>query len=79
VLLLLEGAALSLFRLEMRPLAKIYLPVLVACWCERQRLRVLRRAIQTGRRSDLRTFLSAFRVLPHKLTLLLRHGLPRIT
>ena len=78
LLLLLEGVALSLLKREWRPLAEIYLPALSACWRERVRLRQLRRTVQAARRGGLGAFLSAFRFLPHKLSLLLRHGLPRI-
>lgn len=78
-LLLLEGAILSLLRREMRPLAEIYVPALTACWRERRRLRILRREVQAARRSGLRAFLSAFCFLPHKLAMLLRHGLPKLT
>jgi len=78
-MLLLEGAALSLARREWRPLAAIYLPALSACWRERARLSELRRAVQAERRSGLSAFFSAFRFLPHKLTMLLRHGLPRLS
>ena len=78
-MLLLEGAALSLQRREWRPLAEIYLPALSACWRERARLRELRRAVQAGRCSGLSAFFSAFRFLPHKLTMLLRHGLPQLS
>lgn len=78
LLLLLEGAVLSLLKREWRPLGEIYLPVFAACWRERDRLRELRGAAQAARRSGLGAFLSAFRILPHKLSLLLRHGPPRL-
>lgn len=77
-LLLLEGAALSLMKRERRPLTEIYLPALAACWRARARLGGLRRAVQAQRRSGIGAFLSAFTLLPRKLALLLRHGLPRL-
>jgi GT2 family glycosyltransferase len=79
VLLLLEGAVLSLLRWERRPLTDIYLPVPAACWRERERLRRLRKEVQATRRTGVRAFLATFRFLPHKLSMLLRHGLPWLT
>lgn len=78
LLLLLEGCLLSLLRMNLRPLAGIYLPALTGCWRERTRLRALRRAVQAGRRAILRDYFSAFTLVPRKLSLLLRHGLPRL-
>ncbi len=78
VLLLLEGAALSLLRREGRPLSEIYLPALAACWRDRARLRALRRAVQATRRVGVVAFFSVFRLLPHKLAMLFRYGLPRL-
>lgn len=78
-LLLIEGAALALLQRQRRPLVEIYLPALAACWQQRGRLRELRDAAQAARRGGLRRFFSAFRPLPHKLVLLLRHGPPGLT
>ncbi len=78
-LLLLEGVILALLERQLRPLREIYRPALAACWGERRRLLALRRAVQAQRRAGLGTFLSAFHFVPHKLAMLLRHGLPRIT
>ena len=79
LLLLIEGVVLSLLRREWRSLSDIYLPVPLACWRERGRLRNLRREVQAARRIGVRIFLASFRLLPHKLVMLFRHGLPRLT
>lgn len=78
LLLLLEGSLLSLLRMDRRPLTDIYLPSLAGCWRERIRLLALRRAVQGGRHAGLRDYLSAFSLVPRKLSLLLRHGPPRL-
>ena len=78
VLLLLEGAVLSLLKWQWRPLREIYLPALAICWYERVRLGEMHRAVQAGRQEAFGAFLSAFRFMPQKLSLLLRHGLPRL-
>ncbi|MDX9994575.1 MAG: glycosyltransferase [Rhodocyclaceae bacterium] len=78
LLLLLEGSLLSLLRMDRRPLTDIYLPALAGCWHEHVRLRALHCAVQAGRRAGLRDYLSAFTLVPRKLSLLLRHGPPRL-
>jgi GT2 family glycosyltransferase len=78
VLLLLEGVALSLLRLEGRFLWEIYLPVLAALWQRRRELRAERVAVQDSRRLTNAEFFASFVWLPHKLRMLLRHGLPEM-
>jgi GT2 family glycosyltransferase len=78
VLLVLEGAALVLIKRESRIFQHIYLACLVSLWHERRRLHCLRRKIQTNRKIDLRPFWSVFQPIPHKLRMLLRHGLPHL-
>ncbi len=78
LLLVAEGVFLSLLRMDPRPLTGIYLPALAGCWREQIRLRAMRRVVQAGRRSGLRDYLSAFTCIPRKLSLLLRHGPPRL-
>lgn len=78
VLLLLEGAVLSLVNLKLKPLKEIYVAALAACWYERHRLLKLHREVRATRRHGTRVFFSAFSYLPHKLTMLFRHRLPKI-
>lgn len=78
MLLLIEGAVLSLARMHSRPLADIYLPVALACWREKERLYNVRRAVQTAKRGSMLAILSVFSPVPYKLTMLFRRGLPRL-
>ncbi len=78
LVLLLEGALLSLIRRDSRFLARIYWPVLVALGREGRRLWRLRREIQRSRRLNCRQFWAVFQWMPHKLTALLKHGLPEV-
>lgn len=79
VILLLEGALLSLLRLDRRYLSDIYLPALLAPFSRIGPLRETRRAIMRRRRVATADFFSAFVPVPHKLRMLLRHGLPKLS
>jgi GT2 family glycosyltransferase len=78
VFLLIEGFALSLLKKEWRVFRDIYGTCLQSLWRERENLLRLRRQIQAGRTISWRTFIDPFTWCPHKLRLLLRHGVPRI-
>jgi len=78
VLLLVEGFVLSLLKKQWRVLRDIYAACLQSLWGERKNLLRLRRQIQTGRAISWWTFMHPFTWCPHKLRLLLRHGVPRI-
>lgn len=78
LLLLVEGALLSLLQAEPRYWTRIYWPVAVALFLHRARLRETRRRImQKGSLASI-DFFAAFEWLPHKLRMLIRHGLPRV-
>lgn len=78
VLLLLEGAALTLIKRELVLFNDVYLACIKALWQERLRLFHLRRKIQANRKIGLRLFWSVFQLAPHKLRMLIKHGLPSI-
>lgn len=78
LLLLVEGMLLSLVKFNRRFLGEIYVPVFVALGREWRRLWSLRGEIQQGRCVSVRQFLSVFQWMPHKLTALLKHGLPDV-
>jgi GT2 family glycosyltransferase len=78
VLLLLEGATLALVKRERTLFEGIYVACLYSLWRERGRLVRLRRKIQAEKTISLNLFLSVFRMMPHKLQMLLRHGLPHL-
>jgi len=79
VLLLLEGAALSLMKWDRRLWSDIYLACYGALWKQRDQLHLLRRNIQKKSRIDTREFRKVFKLCPHKLRMLLRHGIPKVT
>jgi GT2 family glycosyltransferase len=78
VLLVLEGAILALIKWELKLFQGIYLACLRSLWQERERLFRLRQKIQAERSISLSLFWSAFQIVPHKLRMLLRHGLPHL-
>lgn len=78
VLLLLEGVCLALIKRDWSLFRSIYLACINALWDERKRLFWLRKKIQAEKTIGLRAFWSVFGVIPHKLRMLLIHGLPEI-
>ncbi len=78
VLLLSEGAVLALLKREWSLFRDIYLAALKMLWHERKRLRQLRHELQAKRSVGRGWFFSVFRLFPHKLRLLLKHGVPKI-
>jgi GT2 family glycosyltransferase len=79
LLLVLEGAALALVKRQPPLFSRIYLACVYSLWRERARLRRLRRQIQGARTIDLQSFWSVFQLMPHKLQMLFRHGLPHLS
>ena len=77
-LLVLEGTVLSLLKLDSRYLRQIYLPVFWALFQRRHELRAARTAAQTNRSLANADFFAAFYRWPHKLRMLIRHGLPHL-
>ncbi|MEO8020996.1 glycosyltransferase [Polaromonas sp.] len=77
-LLLVEGFLLSLLKKEWRVFQDIYGGCLQSLWSERKNLFRLRRQIQADRTISWRTFIDSFTWCPHKLRLLLRHGVPHV-
>jgi hypothetical protein len=79
VLLLAEGALLSLFKRDIRLWKRIYIGCIAALWRERSRLRIVRAQVQAKRRQRYWDFLKVFSPLPHKIRVLLRYGMPKIS
>ena len=77
-LLLVEGLLLSILLGRPALLQDIYLPVFGALFRRRHLLRCDRRITMQCRRIAATDFFSVFDPLPHKLRMLLRHGLPRL-
>lgn len=78
LLLLAEGLALSLMLFNARLLPHVYLASIGALWSHRDAIRRERKAVQSRRRIGRLAFFSAFCLLPQKLNLLFKYGLPRI-
>ncbi|MEO9214614.1 MAG: glycosyltransferase [Rhodanobacter sp.] len=79
ITLLLEGLIVSAARMNHRIFLTVYLNVPLALMRDQKNIRALRRKAQDARTASARTFFHAFSLLPRKLTLLLRFGIPRIT
>jgi GT2 family glycosyltransferase len=77
-LLLIEGTMLSLVKWKRTYLKEIYWPVLIALFQRRKKLVAERTVIMQTRSVASIDFLAAFDLLPYKLRMLLRHGLPRV-
>jgi GT2 family glycosyltransferase len=78
-LLYVEGALLSTLRRDLRLWREVYLPVLPGIVATHSRWMPLRRRIQADRSMSLRNWWLSFTWMPRKLSLLWRHGMPRIT
>ena len=69
-LLLIEGALLSLLRLDYAYLTRVYLPVFAGLWLRRRELRAERWIAMVSRRLPRADFCAAFDPLPYKLRML---------
>lgn len=77
VLLAIEGALLALLKFDARPWHEIYAPTLRSVMHELSNLRVQRQTVQRACRVTLGAYLDVFTLMPRKLMLLSRHGLPK--
>jgi GT2 family glycosyltransferase len=77
-LLLIEGLTLSLLNRSHAYLAEIYLPVFRALLRQRGTLLEERRMIMGRRRLGIFEFFVVFVAMPHKLRMLVRHGVPQL-
>lgn len=78
IFLLLEGLVLSVLLGNPNFWRQIYWPILPALWLQRMKLNTTRAEILLRAGNRRPHFFSAFNWCPHKLTLLLRHGLPTV-
>jgi len=78
LLLTIEGLALSVVKRNLRIWNDIYRSCFSALWNKRHDIVQLRRKIQTSRLISSRSFYSVHSVMPHKLTMLLKYGLPTV-
>ncbi len=78
LLLLFEGVLLASVKKNLDILNLIYLASMKQIWRERKELFHLRREIQNRNRISVKDFCSVVRPIPHKLHMLIKHGLPAI-
>lgn len=78
LLLLAEGALLSLLQVQPRYWTQIYWPVVVTLVRMRTQLRETRRGIMQQRSLASADFFSVFDWMPYKLRMVLKHGFPRV-
>lgn len=78
LLLTIEGLLLSIVKRDPRIWSDIYKSCLKALWSRRQELARSRYEIQKKRTVALRSFYAVHTIIPHKLTMLLKHGLPTV-
>lgn len=76
--LVVEGAAMTLFRRSLRIWREIYMPTLKHVLFGMGSLRLLREHAQSRGTVPLNIYLRSFMVLPQKLRLLRQHGIPLI-
>ena len=78
LLLLMEGLLLSLLKWDITLWRTIYAPLYPSLWQTRNKLLRLRKDVQEKRRIGLREWMAVFRLLPYKMEMLLKHGLPEV-
>lgn len=77
--LLIEGALVSLLRRNLRIFRDIYAGVPLALLRQRKVICTLRRSVQTRRTASFAKYYATFSILPRKVALLLRFGIPKIS
>lgn len=78
ILLAMEASFLSMIKWDTSPWREIYAPTFGNLLRHLKILLERRKAIQSGRKSTTHNYGKSFTRLPHKLSLLLRHGLPKL-
>ena len=78
LLLFVEGILLSLLKRNRDFLAVTYFPVFLALAQKRRSLLKLRKEVQNNRKTSSINFFRLFSFIPHKLTLLIKYGLPQV-
>lgn len=77
--LAVEATFLCVAKRSTKPWREIYLPAFLNVWRSRETIRALRETIQSARKLSAFRFLSLLTIFPHKLRMLLRYGVPRIS
>ncbi len=78
ILLIAEGLLLSVILIERRYLTQIYLPVFQRLFHNRYKLLKMRITTMRKRANSISIFFSVFSMVPYKLKMLLKYGLPSV-
>lgn len=78
LLLTIEGLVLSLVKRDYYIWSDIYKFCLNSVWSSRQKIARIRRQIKENRKISSKLFYSVNSLLPYKLTMLLKYGLPKV-
>lgn len=78
LLLFCEGFYLSLLKLRMEILQKIYLNVVVCLFRNLPMILSMRKTVQEKRKISIRKYFSTTQLIPHKLKMLFKYGVPSI-
>jgi glycosyltransferase involved in cell wall biosynthesis len=78
VLLVLEGIILSIVKQNMDIWHKIYLPTFRGLKTFKNEIAILRKKTQKKRRISILSYFSLFTLIPHKLLMLIKYGVPLI-
>lgn len=78
LLLIAEGLVIALVKRNYSLFSGIYLNAVQSLWHERRILKQMRARLQSRRRCSTREFWRPFNLMPHKLRLLFKYGMPEI-
>ncbi len=78
MLLIAEGAVLSLIKRNPNFLKQIYVPAIRELWHQQDLIFSLRQKVQAERRIPIKNFFNVFGMIPYKLKMLMRYGLPEV-
>lgn len=78
ILLIIEGGTLALIKRDKNIFIKIYLSSIKALWIQRDLLFRGRKLIQRKKNITYRIFFSSFQLMPYKLQMLYKYGIPKI-
>ena len=76
--LLLEGVLVSIVKGNLNFLKKIYIYTFKELWKRKKTLIALRRSIQSSVQIETWEFFIGFTVIPYKIKMLLKHGIPEL-
>jgi GT2 family glycosyltransferase len=78
LIFLVEGLTLSVLKKNHHIWFNIYVACFKALWCKRQQILQLRGKIQAGKKVSSKSFYSVHTLIPHKLRMLFKYGLPTV-